>query len=79
MLALEASYTKTVGRELHKSQPTKYKDYIRTDCITFTINVLSHAFKEFGNFDAAKQVIKHGVYGTELAKYLVEKHGWLAI
>ncbi len=79
MLALEANYTKTVGRELYKSQPAKYKDYIRTDCITFSINVLSHAFKQLGNIDAAKQVVKHGKYGTELAKYLVEKHGWLAI
>lgn len=79
MLDLEANYTKTVGSNLYKKQPIKYKDYIRTDCITFSVNVISHAFKELGNIDAAKQVFKRRVYGTELAKYLVTEHGWLAI
>lgn len=68
-----------VGSELKKSEPNKYKDYKSTDCITYSLNVISYAFQRMGNDEAARRVWKLGTRGTELAKYLVEFQNWKGV
>ena len=73
------NYTNKVGRELYKQNPNKYKGYIRTDCSTYTTNVLSDVFKKQGNTAAAKKVRNLAKNGNDLAYYLVTTHKWQAI
>ncbi len=68
-----------VGSELQKIDPEKYGSYKATNCITYVLNVLNHAFKSVGDSASGQQVWTLGERGTELAKYLVEKHGWHGI
>lgn len=68
-----------VGSELKKLEPEKYKDYKSTDCITYALNVISHAFRSIGDESSAKRVWSLGKKGSELAQYLVNQHGWRGI
>jgi hypothetical protein len=68
-----------VGSELKKEDPTKYKDYKSTDCITYALNVIRYAFEKVGDAASAKKAWSLGKYGTELAKYLVDSHGWSGV
>jgi len=79
MLDLYSNHDNEVGSELKKSNPEKYKDFKSTDCITYVLNVLSHAFRESGDEDSAKHVWKLGERGVDLAKYLVNTHGWKGV
>ena len=79
MMDLFNNHSNEVGSKLNKKDPTKYKDYTSTDCITYTLNVISYAFKKTGNDAAARQVWKLGKRGTELAKYLVNTHNWKGV
>ncbi len=58
---------------------SKYPKLKPTDCITYVINVLSHAFEKNGNKVAANKVKNLGKLGTELAAYLVSDHKWKAV
>lgn len=51
----------------------------KTDCISYSIDVLSYAFKKTGNNKAAKEVRKLGKHGNELSAYLVKSEGWKGI
>ena len=79
LLDLYKNHAKEVGSQLKKREPETYKGFQATDCITYVINVLTHTFKSLGNEVAAKNVRNLGAYGTELAKYLVDKHAWTGI
>jgi hypothetical protein len=76
---LYKNHSNQVGSKLKREQPIKYKDFEATDCITYVIAVLKHAFKSVGDEGSAKRVGSLGKYGTELAKYLVETHKWKGI
>ena len=79
MMDLFHHHDHEVGSQLKKAEPEEYKNYQSTDCITYVLNVLSHAFREMGNDQSAGRVWQLGAHGTRLAKYLVKKHGWKAI
>ncbi|MFC1749685.1 hypothetical protein ACFL2V_12865 [Pseudomonadota bacterium] len=79
LLDLYNNHSHEVGSELKKDDPAKYAKYKSTDCITYALNVISHAFENTGNPAAAKKVWKLGKHGTELAKYLVESHNWKGV
>ena len=79
MIELYNNHAHEVGSELKKSEPVKYKSFESTDCITYSLNVLSYAFKKMGDNTAASQVWKLGKHGTSLAKYLVDTHRWKGI
>lgn len=78
LIDLFDNHSHEVGSELKKKNPDKYKDYESTDCITYSLNVISYAFKKLGHEDAAKRIWKLGGKGTDLAKYLVDFHNWKA-
>jgi len=67
-------YSHEVGAVLKKNEPIIYKDYESTDCITYSLRVVSDAFTKRGNKEAARRVWRLGGKGTELAKYLVNSH-----
>ena len=71
LIDLFNNHSHEVGSELKKQDPNKYKDYKSTDCITYSLNVISYAFNKVGNTDAERRVWKLGGKGTDLAKYLV--------
>jgi hypothetical protein len=71
-----ANHSNHVGSVLKRSDPAKYAAYIASDCITFVIWVLQHAFRETGNPIAADKVGTLGAKGTDLAKYLIDQHHW---
>jgi len=73
------NHSHEVGSELKKIDPNKYMKYESTDCITYSLNVLSYAFKKQGNTKAASQVWKLGERGTDLARYLVNTHNWKGV
>jgi hypothetical protein len=50
---------------------------VRTDCITYVMNVLSYAFEQTGRSDIATGVRSNSKKGTKLAQYLVSQ-GWNA-
>ncbi|MDN3639186.1 hypothetical protein QWY82_10225 [Simiduia curdlanivorans] len=79
LIDLFNNHDKEVGSELKKQDPIKYKDFKSTDCITYSLNVISHAFNMIGNTDAESRVWKLGGKGTDLAKYLVNSHNWKGI
>ncbi|MCI5146156.1 MAG: hypothetical protein D3923_11660 [Candidatus Electrothrix sp. AR3] len=79
MMDLFENHEHEVGRKLKKSEPEKYKEYQSTDCITYVLNVLSYAFKQLKDDKAADRTWQLGKHGTELAQYLVKKHGWKGI
>lgn len=76
MLDLFHNHDHEVGSQLKKAEPEEYKEYQSTDCITYVLNVLSHAFREMGDEQSADRTWQLGAHGTKLAKYLVEKHNW---
>jgi hypothetical protein len=73
------NHSHEVGSELKKKDPVKYKEYESTDCITYSLRVISYAFEKLGNVEAARKVWTLGGKGTDLAKYLVDFHGWKGI
>jgi hypothetical protein len=79
MMDLYNNHSNEVGSQLKKFDPVKYKDYESTDCITFSIKVLSYAFTQCDDKDAASEVWKLGKHGVDLAKYLVTSHRWKGI
>ncbi len=79
ILDLYKNHKDEVGSELKKVNPVKYKDYKATDCITFSLNVISYAFEKTENKEAAKHVWSLANKGVDLAKYLVNTHGWKGI
>jgi len=79
MMDLFHHHDHEVGSQLKKTEPEKYKEYKSTDCITYVLNVLSHAFREMGDEQSADRAWQLGAHGTELAKYLVKKHDWKAV
>lgn len=79
LIDLYKNHDKEVGIELKKSNPVKYKDYKSTDCITYSLNVISYAFEKAGNTVAAKHVWSLGKRGADLASYLVNTHGWKGV
>ena len=50
---------------------------IRTDCITYVMNVLAYAFEQTGRSDLGAGVRANSKKGTKLAQYLVAQ-GWAA-
>jgi hypothetical protein len=56
-----------------------YKKHVASDCITFAIRVLKDAFHKTCNLGAEKRVGNLGEKGTELAKYLINNHGWTGV
>lgn len=79
LIDLYNNHSHEVGSSLKKTDPIKYKSYDSTDCITYSLNVISYAFNKVGNEAAAKHVWGLGKHGTELAKYLVTHHNWKGI
>lgn len=79
MMDLYLNHADEVGIDLKKKFPAKYKDYKATDCITYSLNVISYAFEKAGNRSAGKHVWKLGAHGTDLAKYLVNTHKWKGV
>lgn len=79
LIDLFNSHSHEVGSELKKKDPAKYKEYESTDCITYSLNVISYAFKKLGKEEAANKVWGLGGKGTDLAKYLVNSHNWKGI
>jgi hypothetical protein len=79
MVKLFNSHEDEVGSELKRQYPEKYKDYKSTDCITYSLNVISYAFEKSGNSEAAKHVWSLGRRGVDLAKYLVNTHSWKGV
>ena len=79
MMDLFNNHSKEVGSQLKIAEPDKYKDYDATDCITFSLKVLSYAFNQRGDKSAAKEVWKYGKHGVDLSKYLVASHRWKGI
>jgi len=71
-----ANHSDHVGSQLKRAFPDKYKDKVASDCITFAIWVLKHAFQKTGNFAAVSRVGRLGNKGTELAKYLISELHW---
>ena len=85
-LDLYLNHQHEVGSELKKKSPTKYDKYKSTDCITYVLNVLSHAYKEVGNTQMAKDIWRMGkeekssdFKGTILAKRLINTKNWVGI
>lgn len=74
-----ANQSKHVGSQLKLADPTKYKDYISSDCITMAIWVLKYAFEKTLKPEVARRVGGLGQKGTELAKYLIDHQGWKAV
>ncbi len=89
MIELSSDTKNKVGRELYKTDPIKYKDFIKTDCSTFVLNVLEYAFEQTGPKAIADSLssltTKRGSdtkpkwYGDLMFKDLVNRHGWKAI
>ncbi len=79
MIDLYNNHSHEVGIQLKKSDPKTYKNYESTDCVTYVLNVLSYAFQQMGNPSAGKKAFNVGAKGTNLAKYLVNTHGWKGI
>ncbi|GDY28304.1 hypothetical protein AHAT_41940 [Agarivorans sp. Toyoura001] len=85
-IKLYENHSHEVGSVLKQSDPKKYEKYESTDCITYVLNVLSHAYKEMGNGQMAKDVWTMGretsrsdFRGTILAKRLVTQKNWAGI
>lgn len=85
-LDLYRNHENEVGSELKKKYPKQYEKYESTDCITYVLNVLSHAYKEVGNNRMAKDIWFMGkenrqadFKGTILAKRLVNNKNWTGI
>lgn len=89
MIELSSDTKNKVGRELFKAEPIKYKDHTRTDCTTFVLNVLKHAFKETAQVPLSNSLTSYKAqrgkdtkpkwYGDLMFNSLVNKHGWKAI
>ena len=89
MIDLSSDTKNKVGRELYKTDPKKYKGFIRTDCTTFVLNVLEYTYTKLGKpeivTDLFNSVAKRGTdtvpkfYGDLLLKKLVTKYGWKGI
>ncbi len=79
LIDLYNNHDKEVGSELKKTDPVKYKDFKSTDCITYALNVISHAFESTGDPASAKKAWSLGKHGTELAAYLVNSHRWQGV
>jgi hypothetical protein len=79
LIDLYRNHEHEVGSELQKTDPITYGSYKSTNCITYVMNVLSHAFESIGDAKAAQHVWTLAKHGTELAQYLVTKHGWKGI
>jgi hypothetical protein len=79
MLDLFNNHDHEVGSQLKKFDPETFKDYTSTDCITYVLNVLTHAFQATGDAAAAVKAKGLGARGTDLAKYLVTSHKWKGI
>lgn len=82
MWDLLKDYRNQVGSERAKylrenGLPDDTQGKIKTDCITYVINVLKYAFEQTGRKDVARKVGGLGKHGTELAKYLTDIH-WKA-
>jgi hypothetical protein len=75
MLDLYNNHGHEVGSQIKSMHPGKTP----TDCITYVINVLKHAFEKSGNKAAADKVVKLGQYGTALAAYLVNSQKWKGV
>jgi hypothetical protein len=79
LLELYNYHPHEVGSVLKAQDPAAYAGYSVTSCITYAINVISHAFEQVGNPAAAKQVRRLGKHGNELSHYLVTSHQWRGI
>lgn len=79
MIDLYNNHDHEVGSELYKSDPDFYKDYKRTNCITYVLNSISYGFKKMGNAHAANKVWDYIIRGTDLASYLIHHHDWEGI
>jgi len=75
MMELFRNHSHEVGSQIASGYPGKTP----TDCITYVINVLKHAFTKVGNPTVATMVGSLGTYGTQLASYLVKTHKWKAV
>lgn len=85
-LDLYRNHSHEVGSELKRKYPKKYEKYESTDCITYVLKVLSHAYKEIGNTQMSKDIWFMGkenkgadFKGTTLAKRLVNNKNWAGI
>lgn len=74
-----ANHSTHVGSQLKRSNPTKYKNSVSSDCITMAIWVLKDAFNKTGHPSVAQRVGGLGDKGTELARYLIDTRLWKAI
>ncbi|VEN72789.1 conserved hypothetical protein [Candidatus Desulfarcum epimagneticum] len=79
MMDLFHNHSHEVGSVLKKRDPERYRDHEATDCITYALRVIGHAFKKTGNEAAAARAWGLGKHGTELARFLVTDHGWKGI
>ncbi|MGD8782902.1 MAG: hypothetical protein PVG75_00615 [Thioalkalispiraceae bacterium] len=79
LIDLYNNHSHEVGSQLKAMDPAKYKSLKSTDCITYALNVMSYAFEQTGNKEAAKKVWSLGQHGNELAAYLVNQHNWKGI
>ena len=75
MMDLYTNHNHECGSQIASSHPDKKP----TDCITYVINVLKHAFEKDGRKPVAEKVAKLGKKGTELAAYLVKEQKWTGI
>ena len=76
LLELYANHEHEIG-SLHEDASSS--GLKKTDCITYSINVLEDAFMQIGDKTSAKKVRSLGRYGHELAKYLIKSHGWKTV
>ncbi|HEY5704136.1 MAG TPA: hypothetical protein VIS96_01015 [Terrimicrobiaceae bacterium] len=75
MMDLYNNHNDEVGSQIKAQHPDKKP----TDCITYVINVLKHAFEKDGRKPVAQKVAQLGKKGTELAAYLVNEQKWTGI
>lgn len=85
MLNLYLNHSNEVGSELKRVDPAAYAGLDSTDCITYALNVISHAYEQVGLTQRASAVWTDGkdpngkFKGTILAQKLVKYHNWVGI
>ena len=60
LLDLYSSHDHEVGSQLKLQKPEAYKDLQSTDCFTYSLRVMSYAFENSGNSQAAKAIWNYG-------------------
>jgi hypothetical protein len=88
MIDLYHNHSNEVGSELKKTDPALYSHFTSTDCITYVLNVLSHAYEKSGDMAFARDIWTYGkdpndpgkrFKGSILGRKLVSEKKWVGI